>query len=427
VGVSAKWQEIRGGFQRAFWIANGTELFERLAYYGPQAVLAVYLTEGLHFSSVQAGQLIGLYGFVVWFLPIIGGALADRFGFRRTLAAAYLILAIGYFLLGSLSAPFMEPLRSAVPLYWLVLLVMMVPALGPAVVKPVVAGTTARASTENVRSLGYSIYYTVVNVGGTLGPLMAYQVRTTLGVEAVFRVSAAFMLAMFVCTLVFYREPGQATDGPPRSIGQSVRNLALVLADVRFMAFLVVFSGFYVVFWQQYVSLPLFIRGYVNRDANVDLLLTVDPATVIAFTFLVNYLMRKVKAFPAMTAGVLVSGLGWLFLTLGGSTPLVVAALFTVAIGEVMLAPRLYEYCSKLAPPDQQGMFMGFAFLPVAIGYFIAGPLGGWLVRHYGEELHAPNRMWFVVTGIGLLTTVLMVAYDRLIGPQTRAPEAPVP
>src|SRR5262249_56797643 len=102
--------------------------------------------------------LIGFHGLLVGFLPIGGGALADRLGFRRTLAGAYLVLTIGYFLLGSLSSDFMAPLRHALPLYWLVLLVAMVPALGPAVVKPVVVGTTARAAKENVRSLGYSIY-----------------------------------------------------------------------------------------------------------------------------------------------------------------------------------------------------------------------------------------------------------------------------
>jgi len=417
-------REIRAGFQRAFWIANLTELFERLAYYGPQAVLAVYLTEGLKFNSDQAGQLIGFYGFVVWFLPVVGGALADKFGFKRTLAAAYLILTFGYFLLGSLSADFMAPLRAAVPLYWLVLLVMMVPALGPAVVKPVVAGTTARGSTENVRSLGYSIYYTVVNIGGTLGPLMAYGVRTRLGIENVFRVSAAFMLAMFVFTLVFYQEPGRPEDKHTQTLAESLKNLGTVLTNVRFMTFLVIFSGFYVIFWQQYVALPLLLRGYVDPNANVDLLLTVDPATVILFTFVVNYLMRKVPAFAAMTLGILVSSLSWLVLTLGGSVPLVITALFLLAIGEVMLAPRLYEYCSRLAPPGQQGMFMGFAFLPVAIGYFIAGPLGGWLVRHFGEELHTPHRMWFVVTGVGLLTVALMIAYDRIVKPEARAAAA---
>lgn len=424
MSVAQRMKEIREGFQPAFWVANFTELFERLAYYGPQAVLAIYLTENLRFTAEEAGRLIGFYGFVVWLLPVVGGTLADRFGFRRTLAGAYLILTLGYFLLGSLSADFMAPLRAALPLYWLVLAVMMVPALGPAVVKPVVAGSTARASTESVRSLGYSIYYTIVNIGGTLGPLMAYQVRTTLGIENVFRVSALFTCAMFVVTLLFYREPRREGEQQVASVPQAFKNLLIVLGNVRFVALLVIFSGFYVVFWQQYVSLPLFIRGYVNPDANVDLLLIVDPATVIALQFVVSYLTRKVPPLVAMTVGILIAGLSWLILTAGASTPFVVLALFTLALGEITLSPRFYEYVSRLAPSGQQGLYMGYAFLPVAIGYFIAGPLGGWMVHHFGEVLHQPAQMWYVAAGVGIATSVLMLAYDRMLKPAAAAAEA---
>ena len=172
--------EIRRGFEPAFWVANITELFERVAYYGQAAVLAIFLHESLHLSTEQTGTLLGWFGFVVWFLPILGGSLADRFGFRNSLALAYLTLAAGYFMMGSLTAAWMAPLRQALPLFWVVLLVLMIPALGPSVVKPVVAGTTARASSEAVRSIGYSIYYTLVNIGGALGPVLALQVRQNL-------------------------------------------------------------------------------------------------------------------------------------------------------------------------------------------------------------------------------------------------------
>ena len=161
-----RWQEIRNGFERSFWVANFTELFERLAYYGLQAVLAIYLHERLGLSEAETGSIQGIFGFVVWFLPILGGAIADRFGFRRTLATAYGILAAGYFLFASIGGDWLAPARAALPLYWVVLVILIVPALGPGLVKPVVAGTTARASRENVRSLGFSIYYTIVNVGG---------------------------------------------------------------------------------------------------------------------------------------------------------------------------------------------------------------------------------------------------------------------
>jgi len=414
VSLGDRLADIRNGFQRPFWIANLTELFERLAFYAPKAVLAVYLTESLHLSETQAGSLIGIFGFVVWFLPVLGGTLADRFGFRRTLAAAYLILTVGYFLLGSLSSSFLAPLREAVPLYWFVLIILMIPALGPGIVKPIVAGTTARASKPDMRSLGFSIYYTIVNIGGMLGPIMAYRVRTTLGVENVFRVSALFTLAMFVVTLLFFQEPARDEKQVPQSVAQSLKNMLLVFTNVRFMTFLIIFSGFYVVFWQQYVALPLFLRQ-VNPSANADLLLSVDPATVVLFTFLVNMIIRKVPAFTAIVAGVLISSLSWLVLTVSGSTVAVILTLFILALGELTLSPKYYDYVSRLAPEGQQGLFMGFSFLPVAVGDLVGSPLGGWLVEKYVRLENRPGQMWFVVTGVGLLTVVLMVIYNRVV------------
>ena len=314
VAIARRLQEIREGFQPAFWVANVTELFERLSYYGVNAVLAIYLHETLRFSQQQTGELIGFFGGVVWFLPVIGGTLADRMGFRRSLAGAYLVLALGYFLRGSLSSYWMEPLRDALPLAVVVQLILCVPALGPAIVKPCVVGTTARAANENVRSLGYSIYYTLVNIGGTLGPIMAFAVRRTIGIENVFRVSAFCVLLMFFGTLLFYKEPDRLLEKQVASFAQAFKNMFVVLRNVRFMAFLVIFSGFWVMFWQEFIALPLFIRGYVNPNADVDLLTTVDPLSVILFQILISYCTRKVRPFAAMIAGILIASLSWLIL-----------------------------------------------------------------------------------------------------------------
>ncbi len=417
MSTAKRLKEIREGFQPAFWVANGTELFERLSYYGQQAVLAIFLHEQLKFTVEETGRLQGFFGFVVWFLPILGGTLADRFGFRRSLASAYLLLSTGYFLLGSLSAGWMSPLRDALPLYWLVFAILMVPALGPSIVKPVVAGTTARASSENVRSLGYSIYYTLVNIGGTLGPMMAFFVRRSIGIENVFRVSAISVFLMFFATLLFYREPPQADDKQVASVGEALRNMILVLRNLRFVVFLLIFSGFYVIFWQEYIALPLFIRGYVNPNADVDLLASAEALTVILLQVLVSYWTRRVPAFTAMTAGIVIAGFSWILLAISPSVPMAVASLVVLAIGEITQAPRYYEYISRLAPEGQQGVFLGYAFVPLAIGYFIAGPLGGWLVHYFGEVRHAPQQMWYIVAGIGFLTSFLMVLYNRIVKP----------
>ena len=419
MSIGQRLAEIRGGFERPFWVANFTELFERVAYYGTTAVLAIYLNEQLHFSKELTGWMTGIFGFVVWFLPVLGGTLADRFGFRRALMFAYLVMTIGYFLLGSLSAPWMQSARQALGDKWLVLGILMIPALGPAVVKPCVAGTTARASTENVRSIGFSIYYTVVNIGGMLGPVVAWLVRKPLGLgmENVFRVGALCVFVMFLVTFFFFREPRRDGEQQVASVATALKNMFIVLGNFRFVLFLLIFSSFFVVFWQEFISAPLFLRGYVDRNANTDLVLAIDSLTVICFQILVSFLTRKIRAFTAMTLGLLISSLSWLILAIHPTTVGLVVALVFLALGEITQVSRYYEYISRLAPSGQQGLYMGYAFLPIAIGYFIAGPLGGYLLHYFGDVLHRPEQMWWVVSGIGIAGTILMVIYDRIFKP----------
>ena len=411
---ASRWQEIRTGFERSFWVANFTELFERLAYYGLQAVLAIYLHERLAFSDAQTGLLQGVFGFVVWFLPIIGGALADRFGFRRALIAAYCILGAGYFLIGSITADWLAPVRAAVPLYWVVFAILMVPALGPGMVKPVVAGTTARASSEAMRGLGFSIYYTIVNIGGALGPLLASRVRQSFGIESVFFMSALFAAAMAVVTLMFFHEPPRRPDEQVRTVGEALRNMVLVLRNGKFLSFLLIFSGFYIVFWQMYVALPLYVRRFVDANSPIDALASIEGFGVIAFTVLVAWATRKVRPITAMAVGVLITGLSWLLLTIDASTPFIAATLVGVAIGEVTQAPRYYEYISKLAPKGQEGLYLGYAFLPIAIGYLVGGPLGGKLVNDAASSAH-PASMWYIVSAIGVATALALWIYDRTV------------
>jgi proton-dependent oligopeptide transporter, POT family len=414
-------REIQTGFESSFWVANITELFERLAYYGTTAVLAIFLHENLKLSLGQTGALMGIFGFVVWFLPVLGGTLADRFTFRRALLFAYAVMTVGYFLLGSMSSSWMGPLRNAIDLKWLVGTVLMIPALGPGLVKPVVAGTTGRASKENVRSIGYSLYYTIVNVGGTLGPFVASFVRQRTGIENVFRVSSLSVFLMFWVTLLFYREPKQESETQVTSVGQAIRNLFVVLGNGRFVTFLLIYSGYWIVFWQEYVSVPLFVRGYVNPKANVDALLSIEALTVICLQILVSFLTRRIPTFPALTLGIFVSSIAWITLALHPAISTAAAALAVLALGEIIQSPRYYEYVSKLAPPGQQGLYMGYAFLPIAIGYFIAGALGGYLVHEFGDVLRRPQQMWWVIVGVGIFTAILMWIYNAVAKPEGRA------
>ena len=296
-------------------------------------------------------------------------------------------------------------------------------AFGVALVKPCVVGTTARASAENVRSIGYSIYYTLVNIGGFIGPLLASYVHKNLSVENVFRAAAVSVFLMFFAVLLFFKEPRHSGEIQAASLAETARNLFTVMTNPRFMAFLLIFSGYWIVYWQLFIILPIYIHGFIDAHADVELILVTGPVTVICLQFVVTYLTQKIPAFQAITLGTLISALGWLIVASHPAVWAVVLSIFVIALGEIVLSPRYYEYVSRLAPPGQQGTYMGFAFVPIGIGSLAGGWLGGRLMHHYGEVVQRPAQVWWAISAIGIGTALLMWLYHFVV--KTELPVTP--
>ena len=404
---------IRQRFASTFWVANTLELFERLAYYGQNAVLAVYLTERVGLGE-RGSTLAGIFTGVLYTMPILAGTLVDRFGFRRCLLACFLSFALGYLAIGLAGMPAGQPLVQAVGAFPYMCGALLFTAVGGSLIKPCIVGTVANTTNAESKALGYSIYYTLVNLGGAIGPLIALQVRRTLGIEYVLLTSALTAVALFVGAFLFFREPERSEDaGPPRSLTQVLLDLGTVIRNQRFVLFLVIFSGFWVMFWQIFLSLTFYIKDVLRYDA-YEALTSVDAWAIIALQVGVTALTRRLRPILAMSAGFAISSASWLLLTLGSSPWLVVLALLVFAIGETTQAPRYYEYVAALAPKNQVGTYMGFAFLPVAIGAYVGGPLATFLMRNY---MHGPRpaSMWAAVAMIGFTATLLLVVYDRLL------------
>ena len=188
-----------------------------------------------------------------------------------------------------------------------------------------------------------------------------------------------------------------------------------MLSNWKFVLFLLIFSGYWIVFWQQYLSLPIYIHDYVNADANTEMILIADPIIVITLTVAVNALTRKISSFRAVILGTLITAVGWLALAAHPAVWTAVAALMIVALGEITQSPRYYEYISRLAPPGQQGTYMGFAFLPIGIGSLIGGRFGGFLLHQFGEVQHQPERIWWAATAVGVLTALALWIYDKAL------------
>jgi len=416
-------ESLRTGFSRTFWVANVIELFERFAYYGSKAILAVYIADQVGLGPEAGTFLAGsVFNTLLYFLPVLAGTIVDRYGFKKSLLACFSIFSVGYFMIGLAGLPVGQPIVQAVGAKAWMVLALVVTAVGGSLIKPSIVGTVARTTTKDTASLGYSIYYTLVNFGGAIGPMLALLVRQNLGIAYVLVMSSLTSFALVFGTLAFYKEPPRPADAPEaRSMARVLADMLTVFGNARFMAFLVIFSGFWAMFWHIFYALPFYVRDYLKVES-FELFETVDAWTIILVTVPVTALAKKLPPLTAMTLGFALATACWFLMALAPTVAFTVAAIAMFAIGEGLQSPRYYEYVAALAPKEQVGTYMGFAFLPIAIGTFVAGWSSGYLVKHYveGGNPQAPS-MWLWVGAYGVVTTALMLLYDRFVARRAAA------
>ena len=417
------------GYSRTFWVANTLELFERFAYYGSKAVLAVYIAEQVGLGSQTATFFAGsVFNTLLYLLPPLAGTIVDRYGFKRSLMACFAIFSIGYFLIGLAGLPMGQPLVQAVGVKAWTLIALIITAIGGSLIKPSIVGTVARTTNEETKAVGYSIYYTLVNFGGAIGPIIALAVRENVGISYVLVVSSFTSLVLFLATAIFYREPPKPVDAPPpRSMGHVVADMLLVFRNLRFMLFLLIFSGFWLMFWHIFYALPFYVKDYLHYSS-FEFIETVDAWTIILVTIPATLIARRLKPLSAMVLGFALATACWFLMGTVSTLTGAIAAMMLFAVGESIQAPRFYEYVARLAPPDQVGTYMGFAFLPIAIGTFLSGWSSGYLVEHFveGGNPRAP-QMWLIVGAYGVVSTLLLILYDRFVAKDlVEAPAASV-
>ena len=280
-------------------------------------------------------------------------------------------------------------------------------------------GTVALTTTKETKSLGYAIYYWLVNIGAAIGPLLAYLVRDSFGIQFVYMVSAISCALMFFVTLVFFKEPQAKLDEQRESILQVVKNLWTVVKNIKFMIFLLIFSLYWIVFWEFFIVIPFYISDYISLDAPIELILSVGAWTIIVLQIPINRLTKHIPTPTAIMIGFVFAALSWFLLYfseiagISVGLGLIVATIFIFSVGEQTQAPRFYEYLADLAPKRQAALFQGFAFLPIAIAWTIGGTFGGWIYHNYGRtEVGKPEIVFLVIGLVGVAAAIMMFFYN---------------
>ncbi len=443
-------------FPRSFWTANATELFERGAYYAMASFVVIYLGR-LGFGEYWPSTLNGVLWTIVYFLPILSGTIADQIGFRKALLLAFVLIFGGYLFMsypvliaGHELAPkplpgFAASIDTVIAVVAGILLI----GVGGSFVKPCISGTIQKTSLGRA-TLGFAIFYMIINIGSLFGRAASFTVRTKFNnISLIFVVAAACAAIAFLIVMFLYRDPETELGGvvqakPKRSVGEILFNMVRVLGNKRFLLFLLVSSGFNFLYSQVYNVLPLYLERVVENEPAVDLYTMANPIVIVLFQLVITSIFGKMKPIKSMVIGTIIISLAMVvnlvpvFMRTGArleildllpiGSAMVVLTVAMIAFGELFTSARTYEYIGALAPKGQEGLFLGYANLPMAIGALVGGPVGALIFNQVMARgaLRMPNGLllldpawnaagWIILASIGLVSATSMWLYNRWI------------
>lgn len=405
------------------------EFFERGSYYGVMSVLSVFLIlsvdeGGLGFSKESVGIIKSVITPLLYILPIISGAIADRFGYRKTLFFAFTVMSLGY-LLTSFSTTYATVFAS---------LLLMV--LGAGVFKPIISGTIARSTDSSNSGLGFGIFYWSINLGAFLFPLFLIPYLKQMGWNYIFIMAAVGTGWLLLLNLFVYKEPQRPQT--QKSLLQVLSEMILVIRDYKFILMIVIYSGFWILYFQMFDTVLWYLKDYVdmtpvNNAVNSFLAIFVDnpdwkfdtehvtvinAGTIIALQLVISSIVKNTKALPTMIVGIAMGTIGMGILAISDHAWVFIIGLIIFSLGEMTAHPKFISYIGLIAPDDKKALYLGYSFLYGVIGSGIGGVLGAFTYVRFVDEMGKPSLLWLMFSLIGVVTILGLYLFNRYLSPK---------
>jgi POT family proton-dependent oligopeptide transporter len=314
--------------------------------------------------------------------------------------------------------------------------------LAAGIFKPLISSTVRAVTDSTNKTLGFGIFYAMVNTGATLGPIVAGKLRAVSWNYA-FLASAIGIGLMLVITLLFYKEPPRQIEGV--TLRQKFKDIYTALSDLKFLAFLVLLGIFFwMPFWAFFDLLAVYVDKYldtarlyteiqsvfgtavanffsqVDKDTGVHRILgetiSHDGYVIMVFQVFVSLVVQRLRAIPAFLGGLVVAAGGFVVLgyTASSAPALVFLGIFLFAVGEMITSPRIQEYITWLAPKEKAGLYMGSNFLATGIGA-TSGLIYTTLYGYLERQAH-PEYVWYIIAGHVLLGVLAIFLFTRFVG-----------
>lgn len=393
--------EKKRTFGRTYWMLNTIEMFERLAYFSVRAVVPVYIMQaddpgGLHFTAAMKGTIYAWWFIFQSILPTFTGGYADRYGYKKTLFVSVTMNIIGYLMMANLRT---------YPGFFAGVIVL---ASGTALFKPALQGSLAQNLTKKNSSVGWGIFYWVVNIGAAIGPFMATAIlgdpHTQASWRNLFTASAIVTALNYVMLFTFkdVQSGADKTESPLSVFKRTMKNIV----EPRLVVWLVIMACFWLMMYQLWDLHPNFIEDWVDsspiagilpfdqwrvetsRGVMVpqQILLNLNALFIIAFMVPISWLVRRMRVLQCMVIGMAVATGGVLVAGMTGIGWILLLGIVFFSTGEMMTGPKKNEYLGLIAPPGKKALYLGYVNIPVGIGGFVGSKMAGHLYGTYGEK-----------------------------------------
>jgi dipeptide/tripeptide permease len=421
--------EQRTPYPPVFWVANGIEVLERFAYYGIYFGFGIYMTE-LGYTRAELGITQSIFLLLSYGIPVISGTFADRFGFKKVLIVSYLAYLPAILLL-ILTKSFSG-----------IALTMLSIGLAAGIFKPLIAGTVRAVTDKTNKTMGFGIFYAMVNVGGSFGPIVLGKLRA-ISWDYAFMAAAACIVLMLLITIFFYEEPEREIEG--KTLGEKMSEIGGALSDLKFTALLILLGLFFwLPFWCFFNLCAVYIDSNLDTVRLYEGMQSVLGTTVANFfsqvgedgqrrilgetiahtgwiimclQVFVSKVAEKRKAMPTFLVGLFLIGAGFVVIGFANlaSPALIFLGILIVAVGEMVSSPRIQEYITWIAPKEKAGLYMGMNFLAIMIGAALSGVTYTSLSGYF-NDMGRPDFVWYALAVHTAAAVVVLVLFTKLVG-----------
>jgi len=419
----------RTSFPFVFWIANSIEVLERFSYYGIYMGFGIYM-EYLGYSKGQLGIVQSIFLLFSYATPIFSGTFADRYGFKKVLIISYLAYLPTILLLIVTSS------------FTGIALTMLGIGFAAGIFKPLISGTVRVTTDSTNKTLGFGIFYAMVNIGASFGPVVAGKLRAISWNHA-FIAAAIGICIMLLITIFFYKEPKREIGNV--TLKQKFQDMRVALSDVKFLIFLILLG---LMFWLPLWAFFNLVAVYV--DSNLDtvrLYLAIDSIfptwfsnllsaedengtrkllgetiahtgyIIMIFQIFISRIFEKFNAIPSFNFGLFIAALGMFTIGIAylSAPEFVFLGIFLFAVGEMISSPRIQEYIMWLAPKEKAGLYMGTNFLATGLGGALSG-VTYTILYGYFRDAGNPEYVWFVLAGNFILGIIAIYIFIKFAG-----------